>query len=90
MAPQNPMLGALNQSKMSGLLGNLGQIKQMMNTLRAAQNPQAMIQQMAGNNPQLSQAMKLIQDSGGDGKAAFYKLAGDMGVDPEQIISALK
>ena len=86
----NPMLGAINQSKLSGLMGNLAPIKQAMNMVKSAGNPQAMMSQLMQNNPQYSQAMKLIQDAGGDAKAAFYSLAQQQGVDPDQILNMLK
>lgn len=84
------MLGALNQGKVTGLLGQLGPIKQAMNMIRSAGNPQAMMAQMMSNNPQYAQAMKLIQESGGDAKAAFYKLANQNGVNGDDILNALK
>ena len=83
------MLGALNQSKLSGLLGNLGPIKKAMSLVRSAGNPQAMMNQILKNNPQYSQMMKLIQESGGDAKAAFYNFAQQQGVDPNQILNML-
>lgn len=84
------MLGALNQSKMTGMLGRLAPIKNMMNSIRAAGNPQAMMAQMMQNNPQFSQVMQLVQEAGGDPQKAFYSLAGKMGVDGDEIINALR
>ena len=49
-------------------------------------NPQALLQ----NNPQAAQAMKLVQESGGDAKKAFFKLAGEMGIDGNELINSLK
>ena len=48
------------------------------------------MQQMFANNPNYAQAQQLIQQSGGDAKKAFYDLAQQMGVDPEQILSQLR
>ena len=76
----NPMLSQLNR-------GNLSQIKQAWGLLKNAGNPQAMLQQMMNNNPQIQQ---LVNAAGGDPKAAFYKLAEQKGVDPNEIINALK
>lgn len=78
----NPMLTSLLSSR-------LGPIKQMMGMVQAAQNPALALQQMAGNNPQLQQALQLVQQAGGDPKAAFEKLAKDNGIDPQQILSML-
>lgn len=79
----NPILMNLFSSR-------LGPIKQMMNVVQNAQNPAMALQQMAGNNPQLQQALQLVQQSGGDPKAAFEKLARDNGIDPQQILAFLK
>lgn len=79
----NPMLMAM-------LCNRLGPIRQMMQTMRAAQNPAHALQQMAGNNPQLQQALQLVQQSGGDAKAAFNKLCQERGIDPQQIIAMLQ
>lgn len=84
---QNPMLQALRSQPANN---NLSQIKNMMNMIRSARNPQAMLQSMMQNNPQMRQVMDLISQSGGDPKAAFYKLAQEKGIDPQQILDMLK
>ena len=65
-------------------------VKQMMGMMNGVQNPQAMLNQMMGNNPQLKQVMDYIQQSGGDPKTAFYSMADKMGVNPQDIIDMLK
>lgn len=84
---QNPMLQALRSQPANN---NLSQIKNMMNMIRSARNPQAMLQFMMQNNPQMRQVMDLINQSGGDPKAAFYRLAQEKGIDPQQILDMLK
>lgn len=81
------MLGQLSQSRM---LGNLGQIKRMYQMVKSAGNPQAMLNQMMGQNPQLKQVMDTVQQSGGDPKKAFYRIAEERGVNPDDILNALK
>jgi hypothetical protein len=78
----NPMLLNMFSSRM-------GPIKQMMQTVRAAQNPALALQQMAQGNPQLQQALQLVQQSGGNPQAAFEKLARDNGIDPQTILGML-
>lgn len=77
---QNPMLSLLMQNK-------IGPVKQAMNMAQAASNPNAMVQRLLSQNPQVQQ---LIQQAGGDPQKAFYTLAQQMGVDPEQILSQLR
>lgn len=81
------ILQALNRNAINP---QLTQIKQMMQTVRSAGNPNAMMQSLLSRNPQYAQAMKLIQESNGDAQAAFYKLAEQKGVDPNEILSALR
>ena len=76
----NPMLAALMQNK-------LGPVKQAMNMMQTAANPNAMVNQLLQQNPQVQQ---LIQQAGGDPKKAFYTLAQQMGVDPDAFISQIK
>ena len=87
---QNPMMGILNQSRLSGLMSQIAPIKQMMGMVQSSGNPQMMIQQMLGNNPQYAQIQKLISDNGGDAQRAFYSLANQMGVDPNEVLNALR
>ena len=72
------------------MFGNLQKLKQMMGTIKSAQNPQAMMQNMMAQNPHYKQVMDYVQQNGGDPKIAFYKMANEMGVDPNQIINMLK
>ena len=64
----------------------MGQMAPIKNMLATARNPLAMLERM----PQYKQVMQLVNDNGGDAKKAFYSLADQMGVDPEQILSMLK
>ena len=69
---------------------NLGRLKNMMNSVRNAGNPQAMLMNMAQSNPNIKQAMDFINQSGGDPQKAFYALAEQKGVNPEDILSQLR
>ena len=69
---------------------NIDQIKNMMNTVRYAGNPQAMLNSMVMNNPKLKEVMDYIGQNGGDPRAAYYKMAGEKNVDPEQILNMLR
>ena len=69
---------------------NLGRLRNMMNTVKSAGNPQAMLMNMAQSNPNIKQAMDFINQSGGDPQKAFYALAEQKGVNPEDILSQLR
>ena len=68
----------------------MGNIKQMVNMIRGAQNPQALLNQMITNNPNAKQVMDLINQAGGDPQKAFYQLAKQKGVNPDDILNMLK
>ena len=68
----------------------MSRVKQMMGMINSSGNPQMMMNQMLTGNPQFKQVMDLINQSGGDPKKAFYALAEQNGVDPNDILSMLK
>lgn len=68
----------------------MGQIKQMMGMVRTAQNPQAMINQLMINNPNMKQAMEIVQKYGGDAGRAFRETARENGIDPDEIMGMMK
>ena len=74
------MLGQVNQNQM-------GQLKQMVKMLKSAGNPAMLLQNAMSQNPELKNVVDAVN---GDYKQAFYKMAEMKGVDPEEIISALK
>ena len=80
--------GILQQiAKSNPLLQN---VRQMMGMVNAAQNPQAMLNQLMSNNPQMKPVMDVINQYGGDAKKAFYSVAEQNGIDPNDIFSMMK
>lgn len=63
---------------------------QMLNTLRGANNPQELLMNMAKTNPQLSNIIREVNQTGGDPKKLFYEKANQMGINPETILSQLR
>lgn len=73
----------------------LNQLKQLPNNnndllsmLQNASNPQALIQNMISQNPQITNIIN--QYGGGNPKAAFYEYARRNGKDPNVVLDALK
>ena len=63
-------------------MDRIGQIKQAVANFRSMSNPQAALQQLVQQrSPQLTEAMQLIKQHGGDGRAAFEALAKQHGVN---------
>ena len=48
------------------------------------------INQMAASNPQMQQVMQFVNQNGGDAKQAFYNLAQQRGIDPNEVLNQLK
>lgn len=65
------------------------QIRKMIGVANASQNPQAVINQLIMNNPQLKPVMDAINAAGGDPKKAYYQMAEKMGVDPNEVMNML-
>ena len=59
----------------------------MIQNFKSISNPQAMVQKMLNENPQVQ---SLIQAANGNPETAFRNLANQMGVDPNEIIDMLK
>lgn len=67
---------------------NLAPLKSMMQMFNSAQNPQAALQMLAQKNPQVAQAMQLVQ--GRNPKEVFYEMCKQRGVNPDDILNQLK
>ena len=79
----NPFTMLLGQAQNNPAMQQIGKLFGMVS---AAQNPQAAVNQMSQNNPMMQQAMDFIRQNGGDARAAFYAMAKQKGVDPNQAI----
>ena len=62
----------------------------MLGMVRSANNPQAMLQAMTQNNPQMQQVMNVVQQNGGDPQKAFYALCKQKGINPNDVLQMLK
>lgn len=62
----------------------------MMGMLKSASNPSAMMEQMLQGNPNYKQVMEYVNRNGGDPRKAFYQMAQEKGVNPNDILSLLR
>lgn len=82
---------AILQQLSRGSMSQLAQpVRQIMNAVRSAQNPQAALNQIIMTNPQMKQVMDIVQKHGGDPMTAFREEAKARGVDPNEILDMLK
>lgn len=75
--------GIISNNQQNNMLG-------VINIIKAARNPSVTLKQLALQNPNVANAMNLINQNGGDPKRAFYSEAQRLGVDPNQILGMLK
>ena len=68
----------------------IGQAKQMMQMVRASQNPQMLLNQMMTSNPRLKDVMDLVNQYGGDPNKALEEVSKQYGVTPQDIYDLLK
>ena len=68
----------------------MNSLKPMIDMVKAAQNPQVMLEQLARSNPQLKGVMDMVNANGGDARSTFYKMAGQRGIDPDTILKLLR
>jgi len=66
------------------------QIKQMYNTVKMAQNPQLVMNQLMMNNPQLKQVMDLVNQNGGDIGKTIRTVAEQNGISTQDIMKLLE
>ena len=83
----NPMLQNITQNR---AVQNLSHVKTMYDRIRNVSNPQTAINEMMKQNPTMKQAMDYVNATGGDYEKAFFKLAKEMGVNPQDILNALR
>ena len=82
------LLKRINGTAMRGS-PKLQQIKQTLNIVRSARNPQAALMGMVNNNPQMKQVMDIVQKHDNDPMKAFREMAEENGLDPDEILSMI-
>lgn len=58
--------------------------------ISGSKNPDSMIQYLMASNPQFKDAMNFVRQNGGSPKDAFYALAKQKGINPDEIIGLFK
>ena len=80
----------LQQLGRNSMMQAVQPVRQMMDAVRTAQNPQAALNRIIMNNPQMKQVMDIVNRYGGDPMTAFRKEAEARGVDPDEIMGLLR
>lgn len=82
----NPMLDMLSQSPQQQQPNQFGRLFKMANNMM---NPMSALTRMFSQS-QIGQVQSLIQKYNGDAQQAFYDLAKQKGVNPNDILNMLK
>lgn len=67
----------------------INNIKNMMSMFQGKSNPQALIQGVAAQNPQMQGVLNMINSSGMSPKDLFMQKAKEKGINPDDIINQL-
>ena len=83
----NSLYNQLNQTNQPAQNNGIQKIIQMA---KSGNNPQQLLNSLAGQNPQLNQVMQLVNSGKMTPKQIFMNMANQQGVNPDDIISMLK
>lgn len=86
----NELFQELMKNQLSANNSQIASIKNLFGMVKNQSNPQAFLQMIAGQNPQISQVLQMVNGSGMTAKNLFYKMAQQRGVDPQQVLEILK
>lgn len=82
----NPILNGLPKN----FGQNFGQMKQMIQMLKSASNPQRMIAELIANNPNGKEIMDYVNQYNGNYEKAFMDKAQELGIDVNDFLNNLK
>ena len=78
------------QGNTSPIQRNTPAIQRLLWLFGMAKGNPNMVNAMLQNNPMMQRVNQIIQENGGDKQRAFYALANQMGVNPEDVLSMLR
>lgn len=82
----NPIIQQMNRTAL-----NQNPVVNMFRMVRSSRNPAQMLQNMAMQNPQIQQALNIVNTQyGGNMQNAFYDMAKKRGVDPQSVLGMFR
>lgn len=81
----NPIL---QNAKIGQVLPMVGQIKQMMGMIQAAQDPMGALNQMSQNDPRMKEIINMVK--GKNPEQVFYDKCKEMNINPDVILGMLR
>ena len=79
-----------NQLNQTNQLSQNNVIQKIIQMAKSGNNPQQLLNSLAGQNTQLNQVMQLVNSGKMTPKQIFMNMANQQGVNPNDIISMLK
>lgn len=76
--------------ELSGMAQQGNNAKRLFDMIKMSKDPNAMLTQLFEQNPQMKYVFDVIQKNGGDPQSAFYAVAKEKGINPEEILSLLR
>lgn len=84
----NPLMQMMGGGPMAAIMNS--PIMQLVNVLKGGNNPQALLQQMMGQNPQVKQVMDSVQGKSPQDMSNYLKTAAQQkGIDLGQLASQI-
>ena len=83
---QNPMPGSMPGNPQGSQ--NIYHLKNIMQMMRTARNPESVLEQIAQKNPAIQQVMQMCK--GKDPQQVFCEVCKQKGIDPNEFISMMK
>ena len=84
------MAAPMQQLARNQMMQMAGKIKQSMQTIRMAANPQAALNAMIMNNPNMKQVMDIVNQYGGDDMKALEATAAQFGMTADEVLGLLR
>lgn len=80
----------MSRNNTNGTINNIQQLKGMLSNIQNSANPQKMLNELICRNPKMKDVMNIVQKYGNNPKDAFYALAKEKGVNPDEVLNALR
>lgn len=86
----NMILEQMGKNSTNNALNNIHYFKNMLTNIQNSVDPRAKLNDLINSNPKMRDIMKMVQRYGNNPKDVFYALAKEKGVNPDDVLNALR
>lgn len=86
----NMILEQMGKNSTNNVVNNIQYFKNMLTNIQNSVDPRAKLNDLINSNPKIRDIMKMVQRYGNNPKDAFYALAKEKGVNPDDVLNALR